>query len=125
LRYRSAVSFLVHEVAPAANGLCQDQSGSGSIRQGQHIASGLFLDHFVENNPCRRSDQSAMNGQAASADVENFNQMIFIVRPVEGDVIQSGADDGQRERIQERIEKVIEAELQVGPSGVEFCDQES
>ena len=113
----AAVGLSVEEVAPAADGLPEQQTDAGQVQKGQD----LELPHAgIDQHAEHRADDAAVDGKAAAADVEEAvprDAGAEELVPLEDDIVQARADDGGRQADEHEIENVVlrDAEL-LGPA---------
>ena len=99
-----AVGLHVDVVAPAANRLAQHQRRRHDIQKRQHR-------HLM---PARRdarrnqaADDAAEDGQPTLADIENGQQILTVHVEAEDHIIDSRADDGKRNGVEQKIDDRI------------------
>ena len=104
-----AVGLHVDVVAPAANRLAQHQRRRHDIEQRHHR-------HLM---PARRdarrnqsADDAAENGQPALADIENGQKILTVHVETEDHIIDSRADHGKRNGVEQKIDDRILRHMQ-------------
>ena len=114
----------VEEIAPAADALADQQAQRHDVQIGRQ----LLLLHLGEEQQAQGgADDAAVDGDAALPDVESGNRVVLVVVPLEDHVVDSGADDGQGNGEENRVDHAVHigAELLDPPAHVENRQQEA
>ena len=99
VRHQAAEGLLVEEVAPPADRLTQYEPGRDQVRQ---LPEGDLLPAGKDQRGDDAADDRAIDGDSALPDVQGADRVCCILIPLEDDVIDARADDGDGHR-QERI----------------------
>ena len=119
-----AVRLAVHEVAPSAHKLADDDAHARHIEQdcGRNF---LMLCDDKQRN-CA-ADDAAVDGKPALPDIEDGNGIIGVKFPIENAVIQTCADDTDGRRPEDHIEHIVlrDAEVLCPREHIKHGEQES
>lgn len=120
----AAEGFTVDEVAPAADALPDEQAGRAHVR---HRAEGDLFLPAPDDAGQQPRDHAAVDGEPALPDLERVDGVAAVVAPLEDDVVQPRADDGQRDHPDEKvIERVrLDAAAAAVPRAVEHRQNEA
>ena len=123
-RRLAAEGLAVDEVAPAADALPDEQTGCADVR---HRAEGDLPLPAPDDAGQDARDHAAVDGEPALPDLERVERVLAVVAPLEDDVVQPRADDGQRDHPDEKvIERVrLDAAAAAVPRTVEHRQDEA
>ena len=120
-----AEGLLVYEVAPAADGLADEEAQGGHIQHGGHLQLTQLGHEPAEH---QGPDDAPVDGKAALPDVEDLDGVApILVAVVKDAVVEAGADDGPYQAHQHRIDEAVgvHVHLLAGPEGVAHPQQEA
>ena len=119
-----AICFPVEEVAPAADALADEQTQGHEVQVGGQL---LLLYLGKEEQTQDRADDAAVDGDAALPDVEGGDGIVLVVLPLEGYIVDPGADDGQGHGEEQGVGDQVEVRTEVlGPlPQIEDAQQEA
>ena len=95
-----SVGLAVKVIAPAADGLTENQGGGDHVGQ---LAKGHFLDSGKREYRQRAADDPAVNSQAAFPDVQDGQRILPVHIPLKGHVIQPGSDHARGDHPQRQV----------------------
>ena len=115
-RGQAAVGLHIDKVAPAANGLTNEQPVTAHIRI---VPKGLVAHFAVYRYGDHRCDHTAVDGQAAVPDGNGPPPVKGAVctaklRQIENHIVSSGPDDGQRHSEKQHINEFFTVHAQAG-----------
>ena len=120
----AAERLAVDEVAPAADALADEQTGRADVR---HDAEGDLLFPAPDDAGQQSRDHAAVDGEPALPDLERVDGVLPVVAPLEDDVVQPRADDGDRDHPDEKIVERVrrDAAAAAVPRAVKHCEDEA
>ena len=81
------MSLLIEEISPSADSLCQSYSGKYQVGQLQEVDPVMSAD---KNRDKDTGNDTAVNSQAAAANIEDPSPIARIVVPAENSISSSG-----------------------------------
>ena len=123
-RRLAAEGLAVDKVAPAADALADEQAGRTHVR---HRAKGNFLLPAPDDAGQQPRDDAAVDGEPALPDLERVDGVGAVVAPLEDDVVQPCADDGDRDHPDEKVVERVrpDAATAAVPRAVKHCEDEA
>ena len=104
-----AIGFHIDVIAPAADALTEHKRRCDDVQQGQH---GDFMLSADQSRGDQAADYAAVNGHSAFPDIENGKHVFAVIIEAKGDVIQPGANESQRNGIEQKINHRILRQMQ-------------
>jgi len=111
----AAEGFSIKKVAPAADDLTCDEAEDAGVRDLEEIDFSVLAK---ERTADHRSDDAAVDGEAAVPYREDFRGVLRVVVPLKRHVINAGADDAEHDGEQCKVFDILRvkaAALVVGP----------